>query len=304
MKTRLLFIVLIMALLNMNSCTSHKNAAVHAPTDSMDRFVKIPEGIAILNADTIPVPSFWMAKYELTNGEYLEFLEDLRSNGRYQEYVKALPDSVQWKNMTSYGEPLSNHYLRHPAYKNYPVVNITHQSAQLYCEWLTEKYNNKSESGNHYVFRLPTHYEWLSAAQAGENRPYSWNSVYLREENGSFRGNFKHIPNEILSLDKETQRPVIANYPHRNMAFFTMDEKGNMGTNITATAPVHAYNACLSGINNMNGNVAEMIDKNGIAVGGSWNCLGFDVRNTSVLAYDKPSPFIGFRVIMIVETGQ
>ena len=290
-----------MTSLFVNSCISQKKTTLNAPKNIRDRFVSIPAGIAILNSDTIPVNSFWIAKHELTNGEYLEFLEDLKNKGYVEKYANALPDTIQWKNMTSYGEPLSNHYLRHPAYRNYPVVNITHQSAQLYCEWLTERYNNNSENGNKYVFRLPTRHEWLSAAQAGENRPYSWNSIYLREANGSFRANFKHIPNEILSLDKETQRPIIANYTQGNMAFFKIDENGNLGTNITITTPVDSYNAGISGIHNMNGNVAEMIDKKGLAVGGSWNCLGFDVQNSSILEYDKPSPFIGFRVIMTVE---
>ncbi|TVQ06630.1 MAG: hypothetical protein EA361_19375 [Bacteroidetes bacterium] len=302
MKNRGLLLVLIIASLFINSCVSQKKTTLNAPKDIRDTFVYIHEGIAILNSDTIAVNSFWMSKYELTNGEYLDFLEDLKSRGLDTEYSKALPDTAQWKKQSSYGKSLTDNYLRHPAYKNYPVVNISHESAKLFCEWLTEKYNNNSENENRYIFRLPTHYEWLNAAQAGKNRPYSWNSIYLREINGAFRTNFKHIPNEILTIDKETQRPAIAKYTQGNIAFFKTDEKGEMGTNITITAPVDSYNAGISGTYNMNGNVAEMIDEKGLAVGGSWNCLGFDVQNTSVLEYEKPSPFIGFRIIMTVET--
>lgn len=301
MKTRDLLVVLFIVSLFIHSCASKKETTLNSPKGLRDRFVYIPEGIAILKSDTISVNSFWMSKYELSNGEYLEFVEDLKNKGFDKQYTAVLPDTSQWEILTEYGNPYAENYFRHPAFKNYPVVNITHESAKLFCEWLTEKYNRNSNNGERYIFRLPTHMEWVSAAQAGEKRPYSWNSMYLRDENGRFRANFKHIPNEILTIDKETQRIGIAK-DTQGFISFRVNENGELGSRTaTITTPVDSYYAGISGTYNMNGNVAEMIEERGYAVGGSWNCLGHDVQNTSVLEYDKPSPFIGFRVIMIVE---
>ena len=39
----------------------------------------------------------------------------------------------------AYMEPMTTHYHSHPAYDQYPVVNITPAAATAYCEWLTDK---------------------------------------------------------------------------------------------------------------------------------------------------------------------
>ncbi|TVQ09506.1 MAG: hypothetical protein EA361_15385 [Bacteroidetes bacterium] len=302
MKNTNYLLILLTLTLFVHSCASKKETTQKAPNAIGDNFVYIPEGIAIINDDTIAVSPFWISRYELSNTDYLAFLNDLKDKGLDAAYKLALPDTVQWINHTEYGKPLAENYLRHPAYKNHPVVNISHKAATLFCEWLTEKHNSNSEAGTRYVFRLPTHSEWLRAAQAGENRPYSWNTPYLRDTEGRFRANFKHIPNELLSFDQQTQQISIA--PNsRKHGFFQTDENGIPGTKITIATPVDAYWAGTSGLYNMNGNVAEMIDTKGIAVGGSWNCLGNDVQNTSVMKYNGPSPFVGFRVVMAKESN-
>ena len=299
-KTRFLLILFMLSFMG-HSCLSKKATTQKAPSDISENFVFIPEGIAILNDDTIAVNPFRMSRYELSNAEYLEFLNDLKGKGLDAKHKTALPDTAQWINFTEYGKPLAENYLRHPAYRNYPVVNISHEAAILFCEWLTEKYNSNYETGTRYVFRLPTYSEWLRAAQAGQNRPYSWNSPFLRDEQGRFRANFKHIPNELLTFDQQTQQLRIAQSTVR-YGFFQVDGEGKPGTTVTITTPVGSYWRGISDLYNMNGNVAEMIEDKGIAVGGSWNCPGNDVQNTSVMSYNGPSPFVGFRVVMTKES--
>ncbi len=53
----------------------------------------------------------------------------------------------------------------------------------------------------------------------------------------------------------------------------------------------------------MCGNVAEMIDSNGIAMGGSWNSTGYDVQVTSEFIYDAPNPFVGFRPVRVKKNN-
>ena len=52
----------------------------------------------------------------------------------------------------------------------------------------------------------------------------------------------------------------------------------------------------------MGGNVAEMIDKEHIAMGGDCYSTGYNVRFNSKQKYDTYSPLVGFRVYMeIIE---
>jgi len=54
----------------------------------------------------------------------------------------------------------------------------------------------------------------------------------------------------------------------------------------------------------MVGNVAEMLDKPGRTKGGSWDSTGYHIRIDSDDEYEgwnKPSPFIGFRPIILIS---
>jgi hypothetical protein len=51
---------------------------------------------------------------------------------------------------------------------------------------------------------------------------------------------------------------------------------------------------------NMCGNVAEMIEETGIAMGGGFSDNAYQVRILSEKKYDKPQADIGFRVAMRV----
>ena len=76
--------------------------------------------------------NIFAAPYETTNKEYLEFINDLKSQNKSLLH-KCIPDSAQWKNHNSdtYNEPMVNMYNWHPAYSMYPVVNITKEAMEL-----------------------------------------------------------------------------------------------------------------------------------------------------------------------------
>jgi gliding motility-associated lipoprotein GldJ len=92
---------------------------------------------------SVTVPSFYMDETEVTNFHYLEYLYWLQrvhvSNP--QVYVAALPDTLVWRNKLSYNEPMVNYYLRHPAYRDYPVVGVNWYQAKAYAEWRTDRVN-------------------------------------------------------------------------------------------------------------------------------------------------------------------
>ena len=93
---------------------------------------------------TVTVSSFYMDEVEVTNFYWLEYLYwlDRVFGADYPEiYKKALPDTLVWRSKLAYNEPYLEYYLRHPAYRNYPVVGINWLQANDYCAWRTDRVN-------------------------------------------------------------------------------------------------------------------------------------------------------------------
>ena len=93
------------------------------------------------------VQSFYMDETEVTNLMYLEYLDYLKrvyppSQERYRNiYNGALPDTLVWRNRLGYNETMTNNYLRHPAYANYPVVGVSWIQAVEFSKWRTDRVN-------------------------------------------------------------------------------------------------------------------------------------------------------------------
>jgi gliding motility-associated lipoprotein GldJ len=93
---------------------------------------------------TVTVSSFYMDETEVTNFMYLEYLYWLERVylADYPEvYRKALPDTLVWRSKLAYNEPYVDFYLRHPAYRDYPVVGVNWLQANDYCAWRTDRVN-------------------------------------------------------------------------------------------------------------------------------------------------------------------
>jgi formylglycine-generating enzyme len=92
----------------------------------------------------VTVSSFYMDETEVRNLDWLEYLYWLRRvfGVDYPEvYQKALPDTLVWRDKLAYNEPLVDYYLRHPAYREYPVVGVSWLQASDYCAWRTDRVN-------------------------------------------------------------------------------------------------------------------------------------------------------------------
>jgi sulfatase modifying factor 1 len=269
--------------------TIKKEEIIKLPPKFNDKFSFIPGGKIRIEKDSFEINPFFISKYEISNNDYQEFVRDI-TKSRQADIIKITQiDSLNWKR---YNNEYVNYYYRHPAYNTYPVVNVNHESAELYCKWLTNKLNEHCDTTSIKLeCRLPTRAEWIKAAKGGnEISPFAWNGPYLRDTKGQLLCNFKMLGFENIHFDEKTQ------------TYQVIAPSGDSTGYSDITVPVKSYSPNNFGLYNMNGNVAEMIAKSdNIAVGGSWNSTGYDVNNYSIMTYKISSSMVGFRPVVIVK---
>ena len=113
--------------------------------------------------DNIPrrvtVSSFYMDEVEVTNFSWLEYLFWLNRvyGDGYPEIVqRAKPDTLVWRDPRAYNEPYVNYYLRHPAYRDYPVVGVSWLQANDFCKWRTDRVNEQIMVREGFLVHNPT----------------------------------------------------------------------------------------------------------------------------------------------------
>jgi gliding motility-associated lipoprotein GldJ len=93
------------------------------------------------------VQSFYMDETEVTNAMYLEYLDWTKkvfppTEANYKNiYEGASPDTLVWRNRLGYNETMTNNYLRHPSYAEYPVVGVNWIQAVEFAKWRTNRVN-------------------------------------------------------------------------------------------------------------------------------------------------------------------
>ena len=103
------------------------------------------------------VQSFYMDETEVTNFMYLEYLDWLKkvyppTDENYKNiYEGASPDTLVWRNRLGYNETMTNNYLRHPSYQEYPVVGVNWIQAVEFSNWRTQRVNEALLEKNGYL---------------------------------------------------------------------------------------------------------------------------------------------------------
>ena len=234
----------------------------------------------------------YASKYEVSNIQYQTFLKELKAKGDSKLIDIAEIDTLNWKADDHYNEPLVTYYHVHSAYANYPVVNISYEGADLFCKWLTDKYNNyPKRKFKKVLIRLPNKEEWQKAAIGTMTYvPYPWGGPKI-----TGHCNFHKVMQASIRFDKEKNEYV---FPKPNPGGIA----GVIGDSWGDTAPVNSYEPNSIGLYNMSGNVEEMIQEKGVACGGGWRSCGYDVQITSTANYKHSDIDLGFRYfIEIIE---
>jgi formylglycine-generating enzyme required for sulfatase activity len=94
-------------------------------------------------AAKVTVSSFYLDQTEITNFHWCEYMYWI--SRAYESYPvvgkNVLPDTNSWRSPLGFSEKYVEYYLRHPAYRDYPVVGVSWLQASDYCKWRTDRVN-------------------------------------------------------------------------------------------------------------------------------------------------------------------
>ena len=267
-------------------------------------YVEVMDSLFISREKAVDgVPTF---NVKLLNYRYTWFDKNkaAKKGGKIKDFMKneilnVYPDTAVWvKDFNySYNDPMHQDYFYHQSYGDYPVVGVSWEQANAFCNWRTRKKNDYLKSRKNRIsvpdFRLPTEAEWEYAARGGlEFATYPWGSGGTQSDRGCFLANFK---------------PVRGNYA-ADGALYTMEAKSysandyglyNMAGNVSEWTNT-AYNlSSYYMASTMNPNVENRKNKRKIIRGGSWKDVAYflEVGSRDYEYADTARSYIGFRTV-------
>lgn len=146
------------------------------------------------------VQSFYMDETEVTNLMYLEYLDWTKkvfppSDENFRRiYEGAVPDTLVWRNRLGFNETMTNNYLRHPAFSEYPVVGVSWIQAVEFSKWRTDRVNEHQLENAGYAKK------GARITDVDANTTFS-TYAYLQSPNTAYGGN-----TEITQGGKSSQR--------------------------------------------------------------------------------------------------
>jgi gliding motility-associated lipoprotein GldJ len=165
------------------------------------------------------VQSFYMDETEVTNKMYTEYLHWIRQvyppdDDNFKNIYKgALPDTLVWRNRLGYNEVMTNNYLRHPGYGEYPVVGVSWIQAVEFATWRTDRVNEKVLRDAGYLSRESA-YE--STADANFNT-----DTYINAPDVTYGGNQDVLTGGKRNVQTDAEGNPINIYAKRESGIIT-----------------------------------------------------------------------------------
>jgi len=136
---------------------------------TLEYMVYIPKGWFIMGDDEgkedetpqrkVWLDAYYIDKYEVTNAEYVEFLNSVKRNKSNEGYAYIDLSAEACQIQFSRGK-----YRVKPGYEQYPVVYVSWYGAHDYAVWAGK--------------RLPTEAEWEKAARGPNGNKYPWGNAW------------------------------------------------------------------------------------------------------------------------------
>lgn len=238
---------------------------------------------------TAIVDNFFFDVGEIRNADWREYLSYIEVNDGIESeaYKNAVPNNEVWQKEGYSLEPYKEEYFSNAAYDIYPVVGVSHKQASTYCQWRTKAVKRMIEANKikvevDFAYRLPSRTEWEMVANAGFDAKAEKVIAKKRKENGN------------KPLNKQ------AIYHMKSNSMTNVDNKFEFHN--MSPAPSTSYLPNKYGVYHIYGNVAEMIQEPGVAMGGSFEDFYEDIvpLNNSI-QYDGPKYWLGFRCVCEVS---
>ena len=235
--------------------------------------------------------------HNVTITKKLRSRRDLISN----RIVNVYPDTISWLRdfQFAYNDPKMKMYFSHKGFSQYPVVGVSWEQAQAFCQWRTNYFNNSNSVGGQ-DYRLPTEAEWEFAARGGRDLSlYPWGGNYVRDAKGCFLANFKPMRGSYTD-DTGAATMKVGSFAPNNFGLYDM--AGNV-SEWTSTAWGGSSNMVVSDMNpnyqyNAKNDDPDVL-KRKVVKGGSWKDIAYYLQ-CGVKTYEyqyESRPYIGFRCV-------
>lgn len=263
-----------------------------------------PPGVTKIN------DSFYCDETEVSNLLWMEYMHwnETIFGKKSEEYLSTLPDTIVWSAKAECLNSLDTFYLRHPAYKNYPVVGISQNQALEYSKWRSDRvfqYYLINYGGLKNIYHLEskenyfTIYRYFSGMYFGIKpdsnfRFYPQYSLPNLNDRKIVLHYYDSLDRKYLSNCKGKRcREIKKNYPFIQSDIITCQKD----TFISITLDVHS-GYVLSNKNylfNLRGNVSEWMAENEITCGGGWADKKEIILKNDTFQQTKPTAWTGFR---------
>ena len=260
----------------------------------VERGLYFEDGMVLLKDST------FIAETEATYRDYL-FFENRVSHEPVAPFINSYLNDLPWDFENGEAIFLRGFRLVDSTYDqtsfhndlffNGPALGITYEQAKLFCLWKSDLYTAYFSKkliarGDSlrvaYRFRLPTESEWRIAC--GDITQYEKNVSYGKLTKWGLK-KLKIKKREGMLVDLTVKQDLPSSIKH------TLYQE-----DINFVGDIYAHGKNGYGCFNMLGNIAEMVEERGVALGGSWRDRYDDIKTRNLrTSYTCPEYWLGFR---------